>query len=1027
MSEGVNTYCADKLEDKQYFAAFFNSARNNFSLSINDLNTKFGLGVKGKDIDIINECFKDDITITDWDNRIRHLSQTLVFVKHLPSIYEDKDQGRAKLREVLCALYKLIEKKRNYYTHIYHQEINYNADDIKLIEDDELMYLVLFFNAKSVKNMIKNNKDYNDFVTSKHRDDIYDIIKEAEDDGLDLKGNETVYAINSLFNDYIEKIDGIDKCSEYIDKDMYDIQLLALFLNKKDTTNLLNHTEGLKDNRSLITIVNRWVVSNICYRDIRNLLRSEYSKDSLLMEMVAELSKCPKELYGLLLEKDRGDFDFEREDGNGVSINRRYDSKFPYFALRFVDGYMDMPSLRFQINVGKYNKDSREKDLHYSIANNPKKTTRDILKKITVFDKLSNVTKLKHDYFKKENNSTDKSPPCWLEYPNPSYQYNGNNIGVYLKGYTSENIAPKYDDYMKELGGGEFNKLEAEAYLSFNELPSIIYAFFTNKKKGKFIESKINARININKGSNPINQPKKLKLYKENEEILLVSKIVKEINIEINHDELKYIRSKYTREVKRENELSSSEKGKIATWLAYDIKRFMSKDKRKDWKGYQFSEFQSLLAKYAYGDYKKDFKGFIKNNFGLEHSNNFGLPFKGIDFSKETLFNFYNGYKIKRKAYLEGILNEINNEDNLNNESLQEKMFVFLNKKNYVIRRDYKDNLSKSTMNLGRGLFDEKQTYIKGDKDSNNIADWFKCSNESVKQSFYSYDKTYSYKEDGKQKIVTDKGLTEQYNNDLPTEIQKLIYKNEASIRKMAREDYYTLEMVKHILLKEYVTDSNGVESVDLSNVFKNKQEIEDIKEKSDKQSTRDKLKKGEEVSDNVINDSYLLNHEIELVLRKGKIKGKVKLKNINKYRDYEYDKKVKFILSYLPRKSWTIKEIEEELSSYEKVRLETFFGLVHSMEKVVYDCNTELKDEIMNGREIPNFKSDVFKGESSDMIELRNAFCHDVLPEKDVFERLNKTSGIEENETIGEYLCRMFKAMSDSHVVLELSSAVTV
>ena len=104
------------------------------------------------------------------------------------------------------------------------------------------------------------------------------------------------------------------------------------------------------------------------------------------------------------------------------------------------------------------------------------------------------------------------------------------------------------------------------------------------------------------------------------------------------------------------------------------------------------------LPKYAFGDYKKDFKGFIKNNFGLEHSNNFGLPFKGIDFSKETLFNFYNGYKIKRKAYLEGILNEINNEDNLNNESLQEKMFVFLNKKNYVIRRDYKDNLSKLSL-----------------------------------------------------------------------------------------------------------------------------------------------------------------------------------------------------------------------------------------------------------------------------------------------------------------------------------------
>ncbi len=108
----------------------------------------------------------------------------------------------------------------------------------------------------------------------------------------DNKNEKEVLSLNA-----VSKVHNENKFSNY-----GFILFMSLFLNKKQTGILLSYTKYLKGNKTLKYIISRWILTFLCYKDIRKLFKSEHSNDSLLLllsllQMVSEVTKCPNELY----------------------------------------------------------------------------------------------------------------------------------------------------------------------------------------------------------------------------------------------------------------------------------------------------------------------------------------------------------------------------------------------------------------------------------------------------------------------------------------------------------------------------------------------------------------------------------------------------------------------------------------------------------------------------------------------------------------------------------------------------------
>ncbi|MDR0868229.1 MAG: type VI-B CRISPR-associated RNA-guided ribonuclease Cas13b [Planctomycetota bacterium] len=81
------------------------------------------------------------------------------------------------------------------------------------------------------------------------------------------------------------------------------------------------------------------------------LPRVRETPPSLGLEMLAELHKCPEELYPLLSPADQNSFRFN----DGEDFFKRYDEdRFAYLALNYLDRQKKFAGLRFAVNLGRF-------------------------------------------------------------------------------------------------------------------------------------------------------------------------------------------------------------------------------------------------------------------------------------------------------------------------------------------------------------------------------------------------------------------------------------------------------------------------------------------------------------------------------------------------------------------------------------------------------------------------------------------------------------------------------------------------
>lgn len=1146
-NEKQNRFYSHKKEDKYFFGSYFNLATNNILEVFEEVNDRYSFGTFTKrDIgslkNLIQSIFKDDLSIVDFEKRSRIFSDYFPIISSLDrksikernQIKELKIVDRIKgFRESLITLVSTVDELRNFYTHYHHETISIDEKVLDFL-NNSLVTTALHVKSKYVKT--DKTKEFLKETLTDELDKLIEAYKKKQEDKKNKKfdSNKKEAIVNAIYNEAFRDFiyDGgrevtIAKHSNaYFEYNTFKsnhpdfelnisekglVYLLSLFLTVKEIDSLKANLTGFKgkvdreSENSIKYMATQRIYSLHAYKGLKQRIKTsdEGVKETLLMQMIDELSKVPHVVYQhLSVEKqnsfieDWNEYYKDYEDNVAVAnealvihpvVRKRYEDKFNYFALRFLDEFFDFPTLRFQVHLGDYVHDRRNK----SIAN--VQSDRVIKEKVTVFARLRDVNKAKATYFNKLKNEEEIEELGWRIFPNPSYDFpkeqnkqhegkqsNAGKIGIYVKlkdnQYKEKRIL---DDAYKAFNSKQrsSNKKRKEdiinqlielntdtknrkpivhtgqpiAYLSMHDIHSILFVLLTDsihlKLTAEDVENKIVNQI-VQQVNEIVNKDPKAKIIKryngiekegidtakllkdlvlegQSLEHLIEEQVKREKDVAYTIDNIKNKNIDINR--KRKHLLFSSEKGKIGVWISNDIKRFMAKETKVEWKGYQHSELQKLFA--YYDNSKEDLVMILGK---VQMVKDFPIELVALIKKSKGLADFYSTYLKYRKAYVENVIERVtNSKDTPQFKNVKKECFSFLKEANYKVATldNQIQRILAMPLFIERGFMDNKPTMIERVNFKQNkeaFADWFVYYKEQDQyQRFYDRD-VYSVEIEGNnEKAKVDKQIKQQQKNDV-----------------------FTIMMVNY-MLKNVFSSPIDV-TLQLEELYQNREER--LINKQIAKETQEH------------NMNFVWNKVVNLKLYDGKVVvDKVKLKDIGSYRKYEKDGRVSTFLTYESDKLWKaylpnegdrdmICVIERQLDNYEKVRSKELLKEVQEIERIVYE-KVRSKDSLkQSGNE--NFKQYVLQGllpkgtdyrdlailsgdirftedeiillEQTDVVErdlysliyIRNKFAHNQLPMKAYFDFCQKYYGcIEKDEYYAEYYLRVFKDIKSKYV----------
>lgn len=1014
---------------------------------------------KNKHKDIINNYFKihhnpkEKPSHTDWERGVAILKEywpvvnaidlplTAESIKNLP-LHEQEKTKREYFTKTLIALFSAIETLRHYYTHFYHPPVTL-PESLFAFLDKTLFHTIID---------VKKTKMKEDKTRQILKDSLQDQIKkltelkkkeliEKKKENPRINTNDSEGILNSIYNDafshflYTDKVSKKEVLSKWYasrlpEQKLADspieisasglVFLLSMFLSRKEVEHLKSNITGYKGKVLAISEVTKkenglkfmathWVFSILTFKGIKHRITSSFEKETFLMQIVDELNKVPDEIYQTLSDgnkkiflEDMNEYVSESEGEDEVPlyvvhpvIRKRYEDKFSYFAIRFLDEYANFPSLRFQVFAGQYKHDNRPKE----IAGTNTVSERIIKQRINVFGRLSEIVKKKNDYFE-----LNPEPKGWELFPNPSYNWVDNNISAHIdlinKGGKAKEIQilsnqlhkklnPKQktgkriprEEIVKLVFDGKAKQGNPTLLLSNNELMSMLYEFLVNKKSGEELENqivdKIIERYNLLTEFDPQADkvhksllPKKLLKSQSGADRTDHDKLLRAIEKEIDRGEEKrslieqyekelqkgLTQNKFSKEKKRKYLFYSSEMGTEATWIANDLKRFMPVAARLNWKGYHHSELQQLIAYYP--SQHTQARDLLASVWNLNDSSPYWSSAFGSLFSKPKFEDFYKSYLSQRKAILEGFIGSIQNTREVPKllKKVLNEVYIVFDKRLYQINKTetQKDELLAKPFVFPRGLFEEKPTSVPGCKpqtDPEQFADWyvFGYNYPGKFQAFYNMERNYI-------DLYREKGIKKELN--------RFKIDCDQRIKKTKFQDVY----LKLIADKLFEGTFGQPLAFDLGQLYDTREQ----QGANTQKALRQKDKAVGDMSGNVLNENYLWNKPTTVTLANGQIVDHgVKLKDVGKFRRFITEPKVETLLSYDQQRVWTKLEIENELenkeNSYEHVRRHKLLRQIHQLEnhllkQVGFDgIHHPAQFNSANGN--PNFKMYVVNG----------------------------------------------------------------
>ncbi|MDH5033977.1 type VI-B CRISPR-associated RNA-guided ribonuclease Cas13b [Chryseobacterium cucumeris] len=1007
-------YDHSKIQDKHFFGGFLNLAENNIKAVLKAFSEKFNVG----NVDVkqfADVSLKDNLPDNDFQKRVSFLKMYFPVVDFINS-----PNNRTKFRSDLTTLFKSVDQLRNFYTHYFHKPLDFDASLFILLDD------IFARTAKEVRDQKMKDDKTRQLLSKSLSEELqkgYDLqlerLKELKRQGKKVNIHDQLGikngVLNNAFNHLIYKDGESFKTKLTYSSALTSFELaengieisqsgllflLSMFLKRKEIEDLKSRIKGFKAKvvidedgkvNGLKFMATHWVFSYLCFKGLKSKLSTEFQEETLLIQIIDELSKVPDELYCAFDKETRDKFiedineyvkeghqDFSLEDAKVIHpvIRKRYENKFNYFAIRFLDEFVKFPSLRFQVHVGNYVHDRRIKNIDGTTF----ETERVVKDRIKVFGRLSEISSYKAQYLSSVSDKHDETG--WEIFPNPSYVFINNNIPIHISVDTS--FKKEIADFKKlrraqapdelKIRGAEkkrkfeitqmigsksvLNQEEPIALLSLNEIPALLYEILINGKEPaeieRIIKDKLNERQDVIKNYNPENwlpasqisrrlrSNKGERIINTDKLLQLVTKelLVTEQKLKIISDNREALKQKKEGKYIRKFIFTNSELGREAIWLADDIKRFMPADVRKEWKGYQHSQLQQSLA--FYNSRPKEALAILESSWNLKDEKIIWNEWILKSFTQNKFFDaFYNEYLKGRKKYFaflsEHIVQYTSNAKNLQKFIKQQMPKDLFEKRHYIIEdlQTEKNKILSKPFIFPRGIFDKKPTFIKDVKveDSpESFANWYQYGY----QKDHQFQKFYDWKRDYSDVFLEHLGKPFINNGDRRTlgmeELkERIIIKQDLKIKKIKIQDLFLRLIAENLFQKVFKYSAK----LPLSDFYLTQEERIEKENTAALQSVREEGDK----SPNIIKDNFIWSKTVRY--KNGQIiENTVKLKDIGKLNVLSLDDKVQTLLSYDDAKPWSKNALENEFSigenSYEVIRREKLFKEIQQFESEI-------------------------------------------------------------------------------------------
>ncbi|MDR2918516.1 MAG: type VI-B CRISPR-associated RNA-guided ribonuclease Cas13b [Tannerella sp.] len=499
---------------KHVYGAYLNMARQNAFISLSHISKIIGLEESDNKENRLWEM-KVLTTLTNnskADQKVKIIKQLHKHFSFLPPML-DNEFGKKEVNEktatpkmyyeILTNVFKLLNLFRDQYSHQYFVDDRLENEDYLRSQNQLVYYLKNAFDGSRRKAAERFNFTEADlkFIT----DGRY-----KKEDKLDENGNTIVIdkKIQTHFverDDFFYKLDTVKKAGPenktYKTLSPKGLTLLiCLFLEKKYITLFLDNAElkffprnASKEQKKII--LEMFSIYRMQLPKAR--IDSTKSISALGLDMLNELKKCPGELFETLSEEDQDIFRIKAEDtdnenetdskGNEI-LMKRYQNRFSYFALRYIDDNELFKDIRFQVSLGKYRYEFYNKK---GIDSDTDDRVRSLQKELNGFGRLGKIEEERKEkwaglirpFEEIKQDTADEEP--YITDHRANYVFNGNRIGLALR----ETL--RTDCFLPEIKGKETNCIPPDAWLSIHELPAMLFHNLLCNKENKGETEKI--------------------------------------------------------------------------------------------------------------------------------------------------------------------------------------------------------------------------------------------------------------------------------------------------------------------------------------------------------------------------------------------------------------------------------------------------------------------------------------------------------------------------------------------------------
>jgi hypothetical protein len=479
-------------DDPQYFGSYLNMARLNVYNISNHLALRFNFSKLDSE-ELISSSFLTG-NQKQYLNKQRHIYSKLKIFFPIVKVFDDESLPKSiqealsnntgvkfnELTESLNFLFRELSELRNDYTHYY----NLNNGIIRKLQVSDALAAFL---QKSFNYAIEYTKSR-----------FKDVFEEK-----DFSLVSIVKITDELRNLTLEGM----------------VFFTCLFLDRENAFAFINKIKFLKGTQNNSFKAKREVLCAYCVKLPHEKLVSEDSIQAFSLELINELSKCPKILYHVITDEEKEKYhttlgkeqmlnviensvsdtieDFESYI-ESISKKVRNENRFHYFALKFLDEKEVFSKLRFQIDLGKlildeYTKTLNNVDEERVVIENAKAFGRlhDLKKLVAKTDNLSveGISEMEPAVLRKISFANKVK----FEQFAPHYNFDNNKIGINL---TKEATAIfVYREKSEKKVKAYLKQPEVDAFLSVHELGKIILFEYLNKGS---VEKIINDFILLN-------------------------------------------------------------------------------------------------------------------------------------------------------------------------------------------------------------------------------------------------------------------------------------------------------------------------------------------------------------------------------------------------------------------------------------------------------------------------------------------------------------------------------------------------